>query len=140
MSIEGNWYNELGSQMQLSQNGASITGWYQTKVGDAGGKYDLVGSIDTAGSPTPNGQAVAWVVVWNNAANGSSSSVTAWSGQYQIIGGQEEITTLWLLTRESPSQSDWSSTFINQDIFTRNPPNEVQAQAAARRGRLPHPS
>ena len=42
MSVTGNWYNELGSVMSLVVDGASITGIYQTAVGDASGIYQLV--------------------------------------------------------------------------------------------------
>jgi hypothetical protein len=68
--------------MELTITGSSITGTYQTKVGDAGGIYELVGSLDVDGDYLKEGQAIAWVVVWNNKAHGSSHSVTAWSGQY----------------------------------------------------------
>jgi hypothetical protein len=123
MSISGTWYNELGSVVALAVNGASITGTYQTAVGDANGVYSLVGSIDVDGDAVASGQAVAWVVVWNNQANGSSHSITAWSGLYQMIDGEEAIEALWLLTSEEPSSSDWASTVVNKDVFTRNAPN-----------------
>lgn len=139
MPITGNWYNELGSMMTLNQNGFSITGTYQTAVGDAGGVYQLVGSIDVDGDPSTNGQAVAWVVVWNNAAHGSSHSITAWSGQYQVVNGEEEITTLWLLTEEMPSNAEWASTTVNQDVFTRTAPGAAVTVAAKKRGKVSNP-
>jgi hypothetical protein len=139
MPVTGTWYNELGSTMTLYMNGPSITGTYQTRVGDASGIYQLVGSIDLDGDPDINGQAIAWVVAWNNAAKGSSHSITAWSGQYQLIDSVEEIVTLWLLTTEMPSNSDWASTQVNQDIFTRTPPTAQQIMAAEKRGRISHP-
>jgi avidin family protein len=139
MPATGMWYNELGSTMTLYVEGPSITGTYQTGVGDASGLYQLVGSIDVAGDPEGNGQAIAWVVVWNNTLKGSTHSITAWSGQYQLINGVEEIVTLWLLTTETPANSDWASTQVNQDIFTRNPPTPQQIMAAQKRGRISHP-
>ena len=139
MSVSGIWYNELGSMMELFVDGASITGIYQTKVGDASGSYQLVGSIDIGGDPNGNGQAIAWVVVWTNQLAGSSHSITAWSGQYQIFDGQEEIETLWLLTSESPTNSDWASTQINKDVFTRSEPSQ-EAIIKAQKKRIPaHP-
>jgi hypothetical protein len=80
-------------------NGTSISGKYHTAVGTAEGCYDLVGNIDTDGDPDSRGQAIAWVVLWKNDYL-NSHSVTAWSGQYQVINGVEEIETLWLLTSE----------------------------------------
>jgi Avidin family. len=140
MPIDGNWYNELGSMMTLEQGGSSITGTYQTAVGDANGIYPLVGSIDVDGDPAANGQAVAWVVVWNNAAHGSSHSITAWSGQYQIVNGEEEITTLWLLTEEMPANAEWASTTVNQDVFTRSAPSAGVTLAAKKRGKISNPT
>lgn len=139
MSIDGIWYNELGSQMTLNVTGAtSIAGVYQTVVGDAYGIYDLTGSYDSGGDPSNNGQATGWVVVWVN-EYGNSGSVTTWSGQYQIIDGIEEIETIWLLTTESASASDWSSTRVNKDTFTRTPPSE-ETVARAKKKRMPaHP-
>ncbi|NEP56228.1 MAG: hypothetical protein F6K31_04280 [Symploca sp. SIO2G7] len=134
MSVEGTWYNELGSMMILSITGTSITGTYQTAVGDASGIYQLVGSFDVGGNPSAAGQAIAWVVVWSNQAKGNSHSVTAWSGQYQIIDGVEEIETMWLLTSEMPTNFDWAATQINKDVFTRSaPPPETIVRASKKR-------
>lgn len=139
MAAKGTWYNELGSKMELKITGASITGTYQTKVGDASGIYELVGSLDVDGDYLKEGQAIAWVVVWNNKAHGSSHSVTAWSGQYQVTDGEEEIVSLWLLTGETPPGNDWSATRINQDIFRREPPTAQDALRAGKRNFVPHP-
>jgi hypothetical protein len=138
MSPSGKWHNELGSVMELSVNGSSITGTYVTAVGEAAGTYQLVGSMDVDGDPTSQGQVIAWVVLWSNAEK-SSNSVTAWSGQYQMIDGQEEIVALWLFTEGMAPNSDWSSTMVNQDIFTRVPPEEGQITLAKKRGRISHP-
>lgn len=140
MSAEGTWYNELGSKVILNLDGASMRGTYQTAVGDAGGIYPLVGGIDPDGTPDETGQAIGWVVVWNNEANGSSHSITAWSGQYQIIDGREEINTLWLLTSETPEESDWAATQINKDTFTRSEPSEAEVARARCRRMPPHPA
>ena len=138
MSVAGNWYNELGSMMSLHVDGLSITGTYQTGVGDAEGIYQLTGSVDINGDPSGRGQAIGWVVVWVN-LYGNSHSVTTWSGQYQIIDGVDEIETLWLLTSETPSSSDWASTLVNKDTFTRTAPSKEMI-AKAKRKRMPaHP-
>lgn len=139
MNAAGIWYNELGSEMVLTVNGASVTGTYNTAVGHAGGEYALVGGLDVDGDPTDAGQAIGWVVVWTNQAKGSSHSVTTWSGQYQIIDGNEEIETLWLLTSETPTDEDWAATQINKDTFKRTQPTP-EAIARAYRKRMPsHP-
>ena len=136
MSIAGIWYNELGSQMTVTQNGATISGTYSTAVGSASGQYALVGQVNT--EPSAGGQAVGWSVVWTN-SYGSSHSVTTWSGQYQSSGGQEEIGTFWLLTSEQMPQNDWEATNIGQDTFTRNQPTQEQIEHARKRRGYAHP-
>jgi hypothetical protein len=136
VGIEGTWYNELGSMMEISVNGASISGTYWTAVGNASGRYALVGQINT--SPNAGGQAVAWTVVWNN-QSGSSNSVTAWSGQYQTIQGSEEIYTFWTLTSELDPDEDWQAANIGQDTFTRNAPNPQQIERALKQRSLSVP-
>jgi hypothetical protein len=125
MGVEGKWYNELNSEMQLTVSAQVIKGTYVSTVGVAEYQYDLIGFIDTA--PYDFSQAIAWTVVWNNAEL-NAHSVTAWSGQYQVNEktGEEEIITIWLLTREQEAENDWASTLVGQDIYKRNPPTEEQ--------------
>jgi hypothetical protein len=137
MSIAGTWYNELGSQMDIVLSGANITGAYWTAVGNASGRYDLVGQIDTT-MPSPGGQAVGWTVVWNN-ASGTSNSVTTWSGQYQTEGGPDEIVAFWLLTTEEADADDWAATRVGKNVFTRSMPGAEQIKAARRYSASPHP-
>lgn len=143
MPLDGTWYNELNSVMNLSveetsNNGSVITGTYQSQVGEAGGIYTLSGITDEGtGDPTPN---IGFTVSWVNPSNGNSNSVTAWSGQLQVIDGQEVITAFWLLTQETNPANNWSSTRIGQDVFTRTQPTEAQVKARLSRGSLPHPT
>ncbi|WP_340067088.1 avidin/streptavidin family protein [Ascidiimonas aurantiaca] len=133
MSLDGEWFNELGSCMTLTTNGNSITGTYQTAVGDASGTYNLVGRTD---AQSGGSQAVGFVVVWQN-DYGNSKSVTTWSGQYQSIDGEEIIVTTWLLTQETEVSSDWKSTLVNKDVFTRHIPDQEQIQERIRKGVQP---
>lgn len=143
MPLSGTWYNELNSELNLSveetsNNGSVITGTYQSQVGAAGGIYTLSGITDEGtGDPTPN---IGFTVSWVNPANGNSNSVTAWSGQLQVIDGEEVITAFWLLTQETNPANNWSATRIGQDVFTRTPPTEAQVKARLSRGSLPHPT
>lgn len=138
MALEGTWFNELGSEMILEVNGIIVTGTYQTAVGDAQGIYELYGATDFE-PVNPNNQAVGFVVAWDN-QYGSSHSVTAWSGQWQMINGQETITTMWLLTSETDASQDWQSTLIGKDAFTRNQPPQEQIEMKARRSAWSHPT
>jgi avidin family protein len=115
-ALEGKWCNELGSNMELSVNGDDITGKYVTAVGDADGYYEIRGRriIENDGS-----QVIGFVVAYKNAKHGNSHSVATWSGQLQIIDGQETITTLWLLTRKTAPKDNWTATQVNKNVFTR---------------------
>jgi hypothetical protein len=137
MSVAGSWYNDLGSQMDIVVNGAQINGTYWTAVGDASGRYELIGFIDTT-VPSPGGQAIGWTVVWNN-ARGTSNSVTTWSGQFQSDGGIEEIVAFWLLTSEQLSANDWGATQIGKNTFRRTQPVASIVAKATRQNALPHP-
>lgn len=144
MPLNGTWYNELNSVMNLivgdyvSDGGTPVTGTYMSKVGDAAGMYSLAGMTDEGtGDATPN---VGFSVSWVNPTYGNANSVTSWSGQLQIIDGEEVLTTFWLLTQETNPANNWSSTRIGQDVFRRNPPTEEQVAARLKLGALPHPA
>jgi Avidin family len=122
MDINGTWYNQLGSQMILTVTGKTINGTYHTRVGDASGMYELIGKVDTDNDEST---AIGWVVLWNNQF-GSSDSVTAWSGQIQVLSGIETIVTTWLLTAETDANDTWHSTLIGKDIFTRLMPSDEE--------------
>jgi Avidin family len=136
MGIDGVWYNELGSQLTLKVNGNNISGTYKTTVGNAKGTYQVCG-MRVPGSGKSD-EAIGFVVAWVN-DSGSSSSVTSWSGQWQIIDGKEEINTTWLLTSAEPPEDDWKSTLVGRDIFTRNKPSPKQVKARARRSPMSEP-
>lgn len=143
MPLSGTWYNELNSEMNLhvqavSNGGSLVTGAYITKVGDAAGIYSLGGMTDEGtGDATPN---VGFSVSWANPTYGNSNSVTAWSGQLQVIDGEEVLTTFWLLTQETNPANNWSATRIGQDVFRRKPPTDEQVAARLQLGQLSHPA
>jgi len=116
IDLSGKWCNQLGSHMELSINGSNVDGKYYTAVGNADGSYVLRGRrlVNDDGS-----QNLGFVVAWENQLYKNSHSVTAWAGQAQIIDGKPTITTQWLLVRQTPSEKNWESTWVNKDIFTR---------------------
>ena len=136
MQLNGLWYNELGSSMELQVNGNVVSGMYHTGVGEAQGSYPVKGLTDT--HPLGQNQAVGFVVIWEN-KGGSSHSVTTWSGQLQMIDGQEVLTATWLLTHETDPELDWQSTLVGKDTFTRSQPSSVDIARSARRGGRSHP-
>jgi hypothetical protein len=66
--------------------------------------------------------------------------VTAWSGQLQVIDGEEVLTAFWLLTQETNPANNWSATRIGQDVCRRNQPTEEQVAARLKLGGLSHPA
>ncbi len=131
--FSGVWYNELGSEMQLSASGGQVSGIYMTSVGYASGDYTISGRYNE--TPSSGGQALGWAVAWDNPYI-NSHSATAWSGQYQTdpTTNAEEIGTFWLLTSETDPDDDWAATQIGQDTFTRQKPTS-DAIEKARKGR-----
>ena len=136
MTIGGMWYNELGSEIMLSVDGIAVTGTYQTAVGNAQGIYQLVGGVDT--EPSNQGQAIGFAVAWVN-AYGSANSVTTWSGQWQLVDGEETITTMWLLTTETDTPFDWNATLVGKDVFTRYQPAPAQIAQRSKSIAWSHP-
>jgi hypothetical protein len=133
MNIAGVWYNELGSQMTLYVKDSSITGKYVTAVGDADGVYDLVGRLSI---PDTQNRALGFVVAWQNAKR-VTDSATSWSGEAQVIDGEQTIVTTWLLTLATVPKDDWKSTLVGKDKFVRTAPS---AQAIERAKLLRGPS
>ncbi len=138
MSVEGTWYNELGSMMTIDivTNG-QFTGSYQTAVSSSGcaqGSFPLVGQTDIDNG----GQYIGFVVLWNNSEFNCKSG-TAWSGQLQTINGIETITTFWLLTMEVIPSQEWASTLVGQDIFTQTQPKQEAIAAQSKLRRHSHP-
>lgn len=130
MKLEGVWYNELNSKMELTVDGASITGSYVTAVGEASGTYQLVGRTEIGADGS---QSVAFVVCWQN-DSGTSNSCTAWSGQLQPDArDNDSIATTWLLTGDTAEGNDWKSTLVGQDVFRRNPPSKTVSVAELRK-------
>lgn len=121
--IAGTWYGQRGSRMELSlAHGGRIEGKYYTANNDEGqGVFDLVGMSDTRSFG--GSRSVGIVVCWNNEYV-NQHSVTAWSGQYQVMNGEEMLVTNWLLTRETAPEDGWAATMVGNDTFRRTPVTE----------------
>ena len=133
-NLNGKWYNKLGSYMQLAvDDSGGITGIYNTGVGHASGDYTLSGRTDVIGQEVSGN--VGFVVSWRN-SHGNSDSVTAWSGQLQVIDGVPTITTTWLLTDETSPGNNWKSTLVGKNIFLKNQIGSVVSDPIEQ---LPHP-
>ncbi|KIY65060.1 Avidin/streptavidin [Cylindrobasidium torrendii FP15055 ss-10] len=117
-SINGTWYNELGSYVELEASpDGTLSGRYNSAVGQATHEYVLTGRYDTR-SHRFDGATLGWTVNWENDRK-YSPSTTVWSGQYFSGNKGESIRTQWLLTSSTWERSAWQSTLIGADIFTR---------------------
>jgi hypothetical protein len=140
VKLEGIWWNELGSKMEIEIDPAdpkTFRGLYHTNVGSAQEKnYPLLGRCDDRGLTS---KMLAFVVAWNAdppaKPNTPNPSVTAWSGQLQIVDGQEVITTTWLLERFTAPADDWESTLVGMDYFKRTRPSPAEVEIARKHGR-----
>ncbi|XP_078571859.1 avidin-related protein 7-like [Branchiostoma floridae x Branchiostoma japonicum] len=114
--ITGLWYNNLGSQMTLVQNGTIITGFYGTAVestqGAAGNSPP--GLVMSRPVGDPHGT-FAWIVNY-------SRSTSAWTAQCVICGGHAELHTTWVYRQKVDGCDDrWLAARVGEDTFTRYP-------------------
>ncbi|WP_354644741.1 avidin/streptavidin family protein [Kitasatospora camelliae] len=112
----GEWFNELGSCLELATDGSGVlSGSFAPGVGPAG-RRALVGRYDTCS--TGAGAVLGWTVAWSS-GRGESASVTSWSGQY--LPEEERIVAHWLFTTATGVEDAWRATAIGQDVFWRRP-------------------
>ncbi|XP_078571858.1 avidin-related protein 4/5-like [Branchiostoma floridae x Branchiostoma japonicum] len=121
--ITGLWYNNLGSQMTLVQNGTIITGFYGTAVESTEGAAGYVPPELLMSRPVGNPHGTfAWIVIWSN-----GRSTTAWTAQCVICGDHAELHTTWLLrTKVDGCDDRWKATRVGEDTFTRYSQTEIE--------------
>jgi len=144
----GQWYNQLGSWMNLRVTNGAVTGTYHTAVGapNPADTFDVIGTVSD--------DIVSFVVSWKNGTV-DYQSITAWVGQMtkDDDGTTDRIETLWHLVTNIPDPDEpkklWGTVRTGADRFRRNPfPNlnnvlktqkrlgsEPRAIAAAKRSR-----
>jgi hypothetical protein len=121
-NLAGTWYNELGSRVELAiKPDGQIEGHYFTAVGGSAGEFRLTGQADI--HSRENSRAFGFVVAWTNSMV-NEHSVTVWSGLYHHVGKEEVLSTTWLLTRETATAEQWTSTLVGTNTFRRTPPEE----------------
>ena len=136
--LEGKWYNELGSSMNIeSAESGMLKGFYNTKVGEAECNYVLTGCYDSL----KNRRSLGWTVTWVNKDDSKSMSTTCWCGQYQQdpVTNEPYILTTWLLTTQTTPDYDWNSTHVSQDVFSRSRPSQDVIQKTKHQVRCSHP-
>ncbi|MFH9662600.1 avidin/streptavidin family protein [Streptomyces sp. NPDC017248] len=130
--ITGTWYNQLGSTFTVTANAdGSLTGTYESTVGNAENRYVATGRYDTA-PVDGSGTALGWTVSWRNSYR-NAHSATTWSGQY-FGGTAARINTQWLLTSGTTPANQWQSTLVGHDEFTKTKPTAAASAAARKAG------
>lgn len=118
LSIQGTWYNELGSTVIINDIGpiGNFSGEYHTAVETGEDEIPptpLVGKTSTNGVNDTFGMTVVWR---------GGSSVTSWTGQFHICGGEETLMTTWILASQVETcKENWEAYRIGQDLFKRQP-------------------
>lgn len=114
-SVEGVWFNELGSKMDLKvDDDGIITGKYHSAV-QADEPTGLTAKIIGGMSPDGSHDTFGFSVVWN-----TTGSTTSWAGEYKTCCGEQVLYTTWILTDQTESCNEtWKSTLIGKDVFTR---------------------
>ena len=118
--IAGTWYGQRGARLELTLAlGGRIEGkYYSSCQDDKQGDFELIGMSDTRSFG--GSRSIGFVVCWNNEYV-NQHAVTAWSGQYQTVNGEEVLVTNWLLTRETSPEDCWAATMVGSDTFKREP-------------------
>lgn len=131
MTLNGTWINEYGSEMQLKVDETGlITGSYKSTTG-ATGTYRVVGVSDA--EPVNGVQTMAFCISWrpeistevNESDNGSASDdpvhwCSGFTGRlYRNENNIDELSTTYLLTRNSDMAHQWESTVVDKCTYHR---------------------
>jgi hypothetical protein len=108
IDFSGDWKNQLGSTMQLKQQGNTLEGNYVSTVSGthATTEGELKGFVD--------GDLISVVVHWKD-----FQAITAWAGQCTPNSSNNTIKTLWQMTKQVDSGDEWASINAGSDTFTR---------------------
>ncbi|KAK3590279.1 hypothetical protein CHS0354_010098, partial [Potamilus streckersoni] len=113
----GKLQNKLGSTMEITTcHEGSLSGKYNSSVGQAKASYDLAGRYTTAVSNNKD-YIVGFSVAWNNTVLGNSQSTTSWTGIYYASEGI--IHTHWILTSYRKPDDLWATNQIGHNDFKR---------------------
>jgi hypothetical protein len=110
--VEGSWYNELGSHLELATgDDGRLTGTFCSPVGGDDRPQPVTGFVDLA---PPDGTAVlGFTVSWP-----ATHSLSVWAGRCDLE--QQVIETTWLLASELRQDEAWHSTLVGHNRFTRH--------------------
>lgn len=121
-SVSGVWVNEFGSVLEIGPLAPDGTfrGRYRSDTG-ATGVYPVMGVADP--DPVGDSIAVAFSVNWRSLEGSPDPSwhwVSAFSGLMQVQGGEEVLSTIYLLQQNiGPSTQAWQATAVHPSTFRR---------------------
>jgi hypothetical protein len=131
IDFEGQWYNQHGSDMELTVKKGKVTGVYRTRVGAPGDaeEFDLVGFC--------SGDLLTFTVNF-----GKYGSLTAFAGQNTEDDKGERIDMFWHLVKDVRDGSEpdqmWAALLTGMDVFRRGaPPAQLNLQSVMRRPSSP---
>lgn len=132
IDIKGKWKNEFGSLMHITDLDPCtgiFSGTYKSTTG-ASGKYRVTGITDIEPDPAINSQTLAFAVSWRDIGGNPADAnwVSAFSGQLQIVDGEQVITTTYLLQENTDPSGNWGSTIIDKAIFKRQEAEDRQPE------------
>lgn len=120
IDLSGVWLNQNGSRLTFTTpSTGQLQGVFESKKGRAakGISYPVVG--------VQNGEVLSFIVDFNSEEE-NLQSLTTFSGRYlRNAEGEDQIHTMWILTRQFEDEnrtrptSVWNSFLTNSDIFTR---------------------
>ena len=113
-NFAGNWKNQNDSTLELSVNGSTITGRFESGVGDDG----AILWVDISGR-------IQGDLITFNALYPLYGTVVSWVGQLTEEKGAEVIKTTWIHVTNIPDNQEpawlWYSNRIGADTFTKVP-------------------
>lgn len=106
--FSGDWKNELGSVMHITQVSDSLDGTYTSTVSSTGAVTvgDLKGYVD--------GDLISVIVHWRD-----FQAITSWVGQCEPGSSNKTLKTLWQMTKQVAAGDEWASINAGSDTFTR---------------------
>ncbi len=112
IDFTGTWRNQHGSVLELSVVDGTVSGRFESVVGDDGHML----WVDVTG------RTLGDVITWN-AVYESYGIVVAWIGQFATGDGTGAIHTHWIHATNLPDREEkewmWFSNRIGSDVFRR---------------------
>jgi len=121
IDIEGTWYNQHGSRLELhADDEGHVDGWFHSGVGfdRPDERHRVEGCV--------RGDLISFHVDF-----GPHGTITAWTGHVGLDRGEPAIHTLWHMAvrgARSTGTTQWRGTWAGADTFHRQPAEAASAR------------